>query len=158
GTLTGAHRLAAGGCDATIVGIPASIDNDVGHSGLAIGADTAINTIVEACDRISDTARAHRRAFVVEVMGRHSGVLAMRAGLAAEADAILFGEKNWAEEELVTRLRQLLALCFAPGRKKNRALIIKAEGVSIPTQKLVLRLREHLAEDAPGVEIRETIL
>ena len=86
GSLAGAHALAAE-TSVPVVGVPASIDNDIGHTALAIGVDTAVNTIVEACDRIADTARAHRRAFVVEVMGRESGFLAMRAGVAAEAAA-----------------------------------------------------------------------
>jgi len=158
GSLTGAHLLGGGERPCTIVGLPASIDNDIGHSGLAIGVDTAVNTIMEACDRISDTARAHRRAFIVEVMGRRCGFLAMRAGIAAEAEAILYGERPVAEDELVARLRQVLRRCFGPGGHKKRALIVKSEGVTVPTARLVARLQEHLGEDAPGVEIRETIL
>jgi 6-phosphofructokinase 1 len=148
---------AAGGGDPeypVVVGLPASIDNDVGHTALAIGADTACNTIVEACDRITDTARAHRRAFVIEVMGRHCGFLAMRAGIAAEADAILYGENKLSEEEIVSRLRAQLQRIFA--RPGNRcALIIKAEGVGVSASKLVARLAEHLPA---GVDIRETVL
>jgi 6-phosphofructokinase 1 len=159
GSLTGAHLL---GKDrpCTIVGLPASIDNDIGHSGLAIGVDTAVNTIVEACDRISDTARAHRRAFVVEVMGRHCGFLAMRAGIAAEADAILYGEDGGAtsEDALVEQLTEVLARCFAPSSHKKRALIIKAEGIPVPTSNLVRRLQSYLDESAPGVDVRETVL
>jgi 6-phosphofructokinase 1 len=156
GSLTGAHKLAVSGV-CKVVGIPASIDNDIGHSGLAIGVDTAVNTIVDACDRISDTARAHRRAFIVEVMGRHCGFLAMRAGIAAEADAILYGENKVSEDDLVARLRRLLKTCFAE-RDKKRVLILKSEGVPVPTARIVARLQEHLGEDAPGVDIRETIL
>lgn len=157
GSLTGAHLLAKDR-PCSIVGLPASIDNDIGHSGLSIGVDSAVNTIVEACDRISDTARAHRRAFVVEVMGRRCGFLAMRAGLAAEADAILYGESGLGEDELVARLREVLRRAFAPDGYKQRALIVKSEGVSIPTARLVKRLADHLADDAPGAEIRETVL
>jgi 6-phosphofructokinase 1 len=164
GSLAGAHALAAeraqaaaaagGGASPLVVGLPASIDNDVGHTALAIGADTACNTIVEACDRITDTARAHRRAFVVEVMGRHCGFLAMRAGIAAEADAILYGENKMSEDEIVTRLKAQLSRVFA--RPGNRcALIIKAEGVGVPASKLVARLAEHVPA---GVDIRETVL
>jgi len=157
GSLTGAHLLAeAGVC--RVVGLPASIDNDIGHCGLSIGVDTAVNTIVEACDRISDTARAHRRAFIVEVMGRHCGFLAMRAGIAAEADVILDGERQPPEDEVVERLRGVLRRAFGPDRHKQRVLIIKAEGVAIPTARLRERLQEHLAEDCPGVDVRETIL
>ena len=157
GSLTGAHLLGEGR-PCAMVGLPASIDNDIGHSGLSIGVDSACNTIVEACDRISDTARAHRRAFVVEVMGRKCGFLAMRAGIAAEADAILYGESGLGEDELVARLRGVLAKVFAAGSHKKRALIVKSEGVGVPTGRLVERLSAGLAADAPGVEIRETVL
>ncbi len=157
GSLTGAHLLAAER-PCAIVGLPASIDNDIGCSGLSIGVDSAVNTIVEACDRISDTARAHRRAFVVEVMGRRCGFLAMRAGLAAEADAILYGESGLGEDELVARLREVLRKAFHPEGYKQRALIVKSEGVAVPASRLVERLARHLADDAPGVDIRETVL
>jgi 6-phosphofructokinase 1 len=158
GSLTGAHRLASEDPVCRVLGLPASIDNDIGHTGLAIGVDTAVNTIVEACDRIADTARAHRRAFLVEVMGRSSGFLAMRAGIAAEADAVIFGEVKVSEEELVARLRGVLRSAFAEGRSRNRCLIIKAEGVSVPTHRLAERLRETCADDAPGAEVREIVL
>lgn len=158
GSLTGAHHL---GQDrpCAIVGIPASIDNDVGHSGMSIGVDTAVNTIVEACDRISDTARAHRRAFVVEVMGRHCGFLAMRAGIAAEADAILYGEDGTPTLDALTdRLTRVLRRCFGPGSEKKRCLIVKAEGVDVPTGALVDRLQSFLDAEIPGVDCRETVL
>lgn len=159
GSLTGAHVLASRpDVKAPIVGVPASIDNDLGCTSLAIGVDTALNTIVEACDRISDTASAHRRVFIVEVMGRHCGYLAMRAGIAAEADCILYAEKQISEDDLVDKLRALIRSSFAGGREKRRVLIVKAEGVLVKTPRLVERLNAHLEEDAPGVDIRETIL
>jgi 6-phosphofructokinase 1 len=157
GSLTGAHVLGAL-TSCAIVGAPASIDNDVGHSKLAIGVDTAVNTIVEACDRISDTARAHRRAFVVEVMGRHCGYLAMRAGIAADADAILFAELGLSNAEILANLTAMLLASFDPARGKQRVLIIKAEGVPYPTGELVADLQKVLDEHHPGVDIRETIL
>jgi 6-phosphofructokinase 1 len=157
GSLAGAHALAAQ-TDRGIVGLPASIDNDVGCTLLAIGVDTAVNTIVEACDRIADTARAHRRAFVVEVMGRDCGFLAMRSGIAAEADAILFSEEGLDEDAIVARLRAVLGRCFAPGRGKRRALFIKAEGVKVATDRIVSRLRETLGTDGEDVEIRSIVL
>lgn len=156
GSLTGAHRLALSGV-CQVVGLPASIDNDIGHCGLAIGVDTAVNTIVEACDRISDTARAHQRAFVVEVMGRRSGFLAMRAGIAAEADAILYRSGTPDEDELVARMSGVLERCFT-GRGGTRALIVKAEGVQLETKTLVERLQAHLDKAHPGVDCRGTIL
>src|ERR1700722_10031175 len=79
GSLAGARTLA----DVVAVGgLPASIDNDLACTSMSIGVDTALNTIVEACDRIADTASAHRRTFLVEVMGRECGYLAMTAALA----------------------------------------------------------------------------
>jgi 6-phosphofructokinase 1 len=130
----------------------------VGHTALSIGVDTAVNTIVEACDRISDTARAHRRAFIVEVMGRQCGYLAMRAGIAAEADAILFAERRRSEDDIVQQIGDLLRQSFAPGRDKRRVLIVKAEGVEVPTHRLMARLQEQLDAEIPGVTLRETIL
>lgn len=158
GSLSGAHALCLDDAPCHIVGIAASIDNDVGHSGLAIGVDTALNTIVEACDRISDTASAHRRVFIVEVMGRHCGYLAMRAGLAAEADAILYAEKQLGEDELCAKLGDLIQRSFAQGRHKKRVLIVKAEGVQVKTSALVDKLNARLELELPGVDVRETIL
>jgi 6-phosphofructokinase 1 len=157
GSLTGAHVL---GSDkpCQIVGLPASIDNDVGHCGLAIGVDTAVNTIVEACDRISDTAGAHRRAFIVEVMGRMCGYLAMRAGIAAEADAILFAEHTLAEDAMVDQLSAMITKSFGATRDKRRVLIVKAEGVEVPTQRLVERLEARIQDTVEGVTVRQTIL
>jgi len=158
GSLAGAHRLGEGK-PCQLVGLPASIDNDIGHTGLAIGVDTAVNTIVEACDRISDTARAHRRVFVIEVMGRHCGFLAMRAGIAAEADAILYGEAGDASEDaLVERLEKILRQRFGAGSNKKRALIVKAEGVKVSTDALVARLQAYLDEHVTGVDVRATVL
>lgn len=159
GSLTGAHIIAMGSQGKIkTVGLPASIDNDVGHAGLSIGVDTAVNTIVDACDRISDTARAHRRCFIVEVMGRNCGFLAMRAGIAAEADAILYGEASLVEDEIYARLERMLGRCFAPGRNKKRALIVKSEGLAIPVGKLRERVQAMLSTIAPGVDARETVL
>lgn len=152
GSLTGAHVLAQEH-GIRVMGLPASIDNDIGCSGTAIGVDTALNTIVEACDRISDTARAHRRAFVVEVMGRQCGYLAMASGVAVGADAVLFREDGRSEEQLVGAVAELIRTSFAK-RSKRRVLIIKAEGVEMPCTRLVRRTEEVL----PGVDIRATVL
>ena len=157
GSLTGAHALAQGR-PCQVVGLPASIDNDVGFTRLSIGVDTAVNTIVEACDRISDTAAAHRRAFIVEVMGRHCGYLAMRAGIAADADAILFAEAGLNREQILEKLQTLLQQSFAPERGKLRVLVVKAEGVPVATSDLVTELKSWLDEHVPGVSVRETIL
>ena len=111
GSLTGARALCVEH-GAKIVGIPASIDNDIGCTSSAIGVDTALNTIVEACDRISDTARAHRRAFIVEVMGRQSGYLCMASAIAAGADAALFREDGRTPAELVKAVADVVRRGF----------------------------------------------
>jgi 6-phosphofructokinase 1 len=157
GSLTGAHALAIEhGCQ--VVGIPASIDHDIGCTGTSIGVDSALNTIVEACDRISDTARAHRRAFVVEVMGRQSGYLCMAGAVAAGADAALFGEQGRSEEQIVADVAELIRRSFAEDRDKQRVLILKAEGVEIPCTKLVRMVSDRLGDQLGEVSIRATVL
>lgn len=156
GSLTGAHLLALEH-DIRLLAIPASIDNDLGCTSASVGVDTALNTIVDACDRISDTARAHHRAFVVEVMGRQSGYLAMASAIAAGADAVLFREQGRTEDELVEVVAAAIRNGFRVAGKK-RVLIVKAEGVEIPCTRLVRRAEQRLAEDLPGIEIRATVL
>jgi len=157
GSLTGAHMLAAEH-GVRVIGMPASIDNDIGCTGMAIGVDTALNTIVDACDRISDTARAHRRAFVVEVMGRESGYLAMAAGVAAGADAVLFREQGRSEVDVIDRVEQVIRAAFAPPRNKRRVLVIKSEGIQIPCTRMVRILQERIEDDLEGVDVRATVL
>jgi len=157
GSLTGAHLLSKEHPKLQVMGMPASIDNDIGCTGLAIGVDTALNTIVEACDRISDTARAHRRAFVVEVMGRECGYLAMASAIAVGADAVLFREQGRSEEDVMKSVEDAIVRGFAPGRDKKRVLIIKSEGVKVPATLLARTLDERLGERL-GVDIRATVL
>lgn len=157
GSLTGAHALAREhGC--RVVGIPASIDHDIGCTNAAIGVDSALNTIVEACDRISDTARAHRRAFVVEVMGRQSGYLCMAGAVAAGADAALFREQGRDESAIVRDVAALIRRSFSDDRDKQRVLILKAEGVEVPCTKLVRRVTEELGDRLGDVSVRATVL
>lgn len=157
GSLAGAEALGRE-TGLRILGVPASIDNDVGCTSTALGVDTALNTIVEACDRISDTARAHRRAFVVEVMGRQCGYLAMAASIAVGADACLIRERGKTEDQLVAELAELLRRSFDPARAKLRVLALKAEGVEVPTDRLVARLRALAEDELKGVEVRGAIL
>lgn len=156
GSLTGAHELAKQ-TDLPIMGIPASIDNDIGCTATAIGVDTALNTIVDACDRISDTARAHRRGFVIEVMGRHCGYLAMAGAVAVAADAVLFREQDRSDEQLIAACEDVLRKGFAPERGKLRVLIVKSEGVGISTSRLVKELCERI-KDVQGVDVRGIVL
>jgi 6-phosphofructokinase 1 len=151
GSLTGAHALAREH-GVRVMGVPASIDNDIGCTALAIGTDTALNTIVHACDNIDDTARAHNRAFVVEVMGRACGYLAMASSVAAGADAVLFREQKRDEDTIVQAVADVIQRGFARG--KRRVLVIKAEGVEIPCTRLVRRIEERLG----GLEVRAVVL
>ena len=157
GSLTGARLLGqeSGLC---VVGLPASIDNDIACTSTAIGVDTALNTIVQACDRISDTARAHRRVFVVEVMGRDCGYLAMASAVAARADACLFRESGKDEDTLVAELEQVILRGLDPSRGKRRILILKAEGVQASTAALTARLQATVDRELPGVSVRATVL
>jgi 6-phosphofructokinase 1 len=157
GSLAGAHALAQES-STPVVGLPASIDNDVGCSASAIGVDTALNTIVAACDKICDTARAHRRAFVVEVMGRDCGYLAMASAIAAGADAVLFREQGRDEAAIVDAVEQAIRRGFGEGRAKQSVLILKAEGVAMPSTQLVRIVEDRIAADLPGVDVRATVL
>ncbi len=156
GSMAGAHAL-AGEWEAPVIGIPASIDNDIGLTREALGVDTALNTIIEACDRITDTARSHHRAFIVEVMGRHSGYLAMASAVAAAADGVLLPEHQRSREEVIEAVTDCIVRSFDATREKNRVLIIKAEGVPVPTHELVQAVSERLGP-AANVEIRGTVL
>jgi 6-phosphofructokinase 1 len=155
GSLTGAHAF-ANEMGFKTVGIPGSIDNDIGCTATCLGVDSALNTIVDACDKISDTARAHRRAFVVEVMGRDSGYLAMASAVAVAADGALLREQGKSEAEVVASVAEVVRKCFARG--KRRVLVIKAEGVKMPTLDLVRDVETALSPELPGVEIRGTVL
>ncbi|MGI9577257.1 MAG: 6-phosphofructokinase, partial [Microthrixaceae bacterium] len=144
-----------------VVGIPASIDNDIALTSLSIGVDTAMNTIVEACDRIADTASAHNRVFIVEVMGRDCGYLAMASAVAAGADMVLFPEADRSEDELVAAVVDaVMAVRARDGAQK--VIAIKAEGIDTPTDRLKDLVDSQLARrsDIPPTEIetRVTVL
>lgn len=104
------------------IGLPGTIDNDIGGTDFTIGYDTALNTAVEAIDRVRDTANSHDRIFFVEVMGRHSGYLAMMSGIAGGAEDILVPETPTDVEQLVKRLRE----GHAAGKRSS--IIVVAEG------------------------------
>lgn len=156
GTLAGAHVVATEG-SVPVVGVPASIDNDIGLSREALGVDSALNTIIEACDRITDTARSHHRAFIVEVMGRQSGYLAMAAAVATAADGVLLPEHKHSREEVIAGVADCIRTSFDQARDKTRVLIIKAEGVPVPTHEIVDEVTKLLG-DRSNIEIRSSIL
>lgn len=162
GSLAGARALggatAHDGKPVQIAGIPASIDNDLACTSMAIGVDTAMNTIVEACDRILDTATAHRRTFLVEVMGRECGYLAMTAGIAAGADCVLVRETDRSEDEIVAQVVQAVERAYQHEAGRNRVLVLKAEGVTLDTTKLKDAVDRAVRARMPDVDSRVTVL
>lgn len=144
GSYRGAMQLTEKGFPC--VGIPGTIDNDVPGTEYTIGFDTAVNTVVESIDKIRDTATSHENTFIVEVMGRDAGDIALWAGLAAGAESILIPEEEHNLDEIVERLERGAA------RGKRHSIIIVAEGV-MPGQELANILKERT-----GVEIRVSVL
>ncbi|BDV43714.1 ATP-dependent 6-phosphofructokinase [Geotalea uraniireducens] len=144
GSLCGAlalHRLGY-----PVIGIPASIDNDIPYTDMALGVDTALNNIIYAVDCIKDTASSHARAFVIEVMGRNSGYLASVAAIATGAEYALVPEREFDLAEICQQLR-----CrYEEGR--DNAIIILAEGAG-HAQEVA-----HSIKDAIGFETRVTVL
>jgi len=115
GTFTGA-KIFGQEYDIPIVGLPGTIDNDLCGTDFTIGYDTAINTVIEAVDKIRDTAESHDRLFIVEVMGRDSGLIALRTGIAAGAEAIMIPESKTDLNSVFDRLER--------GRKDKKSKII----------------------------------
>lgn len=145
GSLAGARELSKRGI--AVVGIPGTIDLDVGFSEYTIGFDTAVNTAVEAIDRVRDTSASHQRCSIVEVMGRHAGHIALWCGIATGAENILIAEKYDGDES--TMIKEIED---SRRRGKSHHLIINAEGVG-DSQAMACRI-----EEATGVETRATIL
>lgn len=107
-----------------VYGVPASIDNDIAGTDFSIGFDTAVNTAVEAIDRVRDTAYSHERVFVIEVMGKHNGFIAVEAGLAAGAEAILIPEVTFNLVDISADIQG------AAARGKRSCIIVTAEGAA----------------------------
>ena len=146
GTFRGAQALSRKGVPC--IGIPGTIDNDIGCTEYTIGFDTACNTCVSAIDKLRDTMQSHERISVVEVMGRRAGHLALNVGCAVGATAILVPEHpcNF-EEDVVEKIRN------ARLHKRHHHIIIVAEGYEMHCQEVAKRL-----EEAVGVDVRVTIL
>ncbi len=144
GSLRGALELSKVS-DALIVGIPATIDNDVFGTDETIGFDTAVNTAITEIDKIRDTANSNDRVFIVEVMGRKRGFLALTIGLTVGAEVILVPEVEYSLEKII----RTLEVNGAKGKKSG--IIVAAEGIG-DTRKLV----EDIEEKA-GVEVRLSV-
>lgn len=121
GTFTGARRFAQKH-NISVIGVPGTIDNDLYGSDFTLGYDTAINTVIEAIDKIRDTADSHDRLFFVEVMGRDSGCIALRSAIACGAEAVLLPEKQTSIDELVKTLE------LGASTKKSSSIVIVSEG------------------------------
>jgi 6-phosphofructokinase 1 len=146
GSLTGALRLEERGVK--VVGIPATIDNDVWGTDTAIGVDTALNTALDAIDRIKDTASSHQRAHVVEVMGRRCGYLALMSAIAGGAEAVLVPEFVPRPQEIMRAFKK------AWEQGKPHFIVVAAEGAPLSAE----GFHEYVNEAEGGVESRITVL
>jgi 6-phosphofructokinase 1 len=157
GSLTGARTLRD---VVRVAGVPASIDNDLACSSMSIGVDTAMNTIVEAIDRLCDTATAHRRTFIVEVMGRDCGYLAMTSAVAAGADCVLVPETGKSEEAVVDQVVRAMEAVYRKDSGKRRVLVVKAEGVQVEGARLKAAVDARIAASPTmkDVDTRVTVL
>lgn len=148
GSQTGAWELARSGFP--VVGVASTIDNDLVGTDITIGVDTALAVAVEAIDRIRVTATSHERAFLVEVMGRQCGYLALMAGIAGGAEVVVVPEAETDPEEVARELSD----CYDRG--KGHAIVVVAEGSNFNATRLAEYFREH--EERLGFELRVTIL
>ncbi len=148
GTLTGASIFAAEH-DVPVVGLPGTIDNDLGGTDSTIGYDTALNTITQAVDKLRDTASSHERLFFVEVMGNTAGYLALNGAIAAGSEAAIIPEM----ETEVDQLGELINRGFR--KSKNSAIVLVAEN---PATGGAMGLAERVKKEFPQYEARVTIL
>ena len=148
GTITGA-KVFAEQFDIPIVGLPGTIDNDLSGTDVTIGYDTALNTIVEAVDKLRDTATSHERLFFVEVMGRRAGYLALNGAIASGAEAAIIPESLTGDDQLKT----LIDNGFR--KSKNSAIVLVAED---PATGGAMGLAKRVEEEYPQYDARVTIL
>lgn len=149
GSLAGARVFCDEYYDIPFVGIPGTIDNDIYGTDYTIGFDTALNTVVEAVDKIRDTAGSHNRLFFIEVMGRDAGFIALRSGIATGAEAILIPEVHGEARNL----KEYLSKDFK--RKKTSNIIIVAEGDESGG---AFAIAESVKEDFKDHDIRVSVL
>lgn len=149
GTFTGAS-IFGDEFDFPVVGIPGTIDNDINGTDFTIGYDTALNTVVEAIDKIRDTASSHNRLFLVEVMGRDAGDIALNSGVGAGAEEILIPEEDRGVEQLLASLKRSRAA------GKTSSIVVVSEGDQIG--KNITALADYLVKNLPEYETRVTVL
>lgn len=144
GSFRGALALARRGFP--VIGVPATIDNDISGTDFSIGFDTAVNNVVDAINKIRDTATSHERTFVIEVMGRESGHIALQAGLAGGAESILIPEIPFDLDDVIFKLQRGI------NRGKLHSIILVAEGAASG-----IEIGEEIRKRT-GLETRITIL
>ncbi|MFC4261803.1 6-phosphofructokinase [Ferruginibacter yonginensis] len=135
--------------DIPCIGLPGTIDKDIAGTDFTIGFDTAVNTAVEAIDKIRDTADAHDRLFIIEVMGRDAGYIALHSGISTGAEHILIPEKKTSVEDLIASLKE------KERRKKLVNMIVVAEGEDFGGAD---ELAKHIKKEMPHQELRVCIL
>ncbi|MGC6525925.1 MAG: 6-phosphofructokinase [Flavobacteriaceae bacterium] len=136
--------------DFPVIGIPGTIDNDIVGTNFTLGYDTALNTAVEAIDKIRDTASSHKRLFFVEVMGRDVGHIALNAGVGSGAEEILVPEEDLGLERLLESLEK------SKHTGKSSSIVVVAEGDK--TGKNVFELRDYVEENLKGYDVRVSVL
>ncbi len=139
GSLRGGAELDESGI--RVMGLPGTIDNDLGYTDFTIGFDTAVNTVLEAISKIRDTSSSHERTTVIEVMGRNCGDIALYAGIAGGAEAVLVPEVDF---EVNAICRKILA---GASRGKQHSIIINAEGSGISSAELVKQIQEKTGRE-----------
>jgi len=133
-----------------VMGIPGTIDNDIFGTSHTLGYDTALNTVVEVIDKIRDTASSHNRLFLIEVMGRDAGHIALNAGIGAGAEEILIPEEDLGLERLLDSLRKSKAA------GKSSSIVVISEGDKIG--KTVFELKDYVESNFPEYDVRVSVL
>ena len=133
-----------------MIGIPGTIDNDIYGTDFTLGYDTALNTVIDAIDKIRDTASSHNRLFFIEVMGRDAGHIALNSGIGAGAEEILIPEENIGLDKLLQSLEK------SRSTGKTSSLVVVAEGDKIG--KNVFELKEYVEEHHPDYDVRVSVL
>lgn len=133
-----------------VIGIPGTIDNDIFGTSHTVGYDTALNTVIDAVDKIRDTATSHKRIFFVEVMGRDAGFIALNSGIGAGAEEILIPEENIGLPKLLEKLKRSKA------SGKSSCIVIVAEGEK--SGKNVFELSDYVEEHLPDYDVRVSVI
>lgn len=139
GSLRGGLELSGQGI--SVMGVPGTIDNDLGYTDFTIGFDTAVNTVLDAITKIRDTSSAHNRTTIIEVMGRHCGDIALYSGLAGGAEYAVVPEKPFDINAICRKIIE------GSNRGKLHSIIVKAEGTPMSSDEMVKYISEHTGKD-----------